>query len=64
MRTDDELIKWAGFVASQFCRNHDGWVYSRNLGSLEHIRYRSDYTGRNHWTKRYWRAIKNVMPRE
>lgn len=34
----------------------EGWSYSRDTGGLQHIRYKRDYTGRNHWTKRLKRA--------
>lgn len=35
----------------------DGWEYSRDIGDLELIRYRSDYTGYHHWWKRVKRAF-------
>jgi hypothetical protein len=38
--------------------NHgDGWKYSRNIKDLELIRFKHDYTGYNHWTKRVRRAF-------
>jgi hypothetical protein len=38
--------------------NHgEGWVYTRDTGDLEHIRYKSDTTGYDHWTKRLGRAL-------
>lgn len=52
-----ELLDWARFVATKFSVNEAGWVYSRNLGTLKHIRYEGDYTGYNHWTKRVARAF-------
>lgn len=54
---DKQLLDWAEFVATKFSKNLDGWVYSRDVGDLEHIRYRSDHTGYNHWTKRVRRAF-------
>lgn len=35
----------------------EGWVYSRDIGDLVHIRFKSDTTGYDHWTKRYARAL-------
>lgn len=52
-----ELLDYAAFVASRFERNHEGWTYSRNVGDLEHIRYRHDHRGRYHWTRRLIRAF-------
>lgn len=49
---DKELIGWARFVSTKFSKNVEGWTYSRNTDGLKHIRYESDYTGYNHWTKR------------
>lgn len=57
MKTDQAIQEWAQFVASKFERNHDGWEYSRDVGDLEHIRYKSDHTGYQHWTKRVKRAF-------
>jgi len=54
---DEKLLKWAEFVATKFSKNAEGWKYSRNTGGLKHIRYESDYTGYNHWTKRLKRAF-------
>lgn len=54
---DEKLLKWAEFVATKFRKNAEGWTYSRNTGGLKHIRYESDYTGYNHWTKRVRRAF-------
>lgn len=54
---DEKLLKWAEFVATKFSKNAEGWTYSRNTGGLKHIRYESDYTGYNHWTKRVRRAF-------
>src|SRR6187431_362572 len=55
--TDKELIDFTTFVATKFSSNHTPWVYTRDLGELKHIRFASDYTGRNHWTKRVRRAL-------
>lgn len=54
---DKKLLDWAEFVATKFSKNMDGWVYSRDTGPLRHIRYEYDYTGYNHWTKRFARAF-------
>lgn len=61
---DEELLNWAEFVATKFYQNGQGWVYSRDLGDLKHLRYASDYTGWNHWTKRLGRALRAWNPRE
>jgi hypothetical protein len=55
--TDKKLIEFTEFVATKFSDNHKPWVYSRDLGDLDYIRYSSDYTGYNHWTKRLKRAF-------
>lgn len=55
--TDKKIIKYVEFLATKFDSDHKPWVYSRNTGDLVHIRYRSDYTGYNHWTKRFKRAF-------
>lgn len=57
MLSDDDLIQWARFVATKFQSNVDGWKYTRDLGDLVHIRFKRDYTGYNHWTKRLRRAF-------
>jgi len=54
---DKKLLEWVEFVATKFQSSRDGWVYSRKLNGLKHIRYESDYTGYNHWTKRVRRAF-------
>ena len=59
---DKQLLDWAEFVATKFSENLEGWVYSRDTGDLEHIRYRDDYTGYNHWTKRVKRALGHWNP--
>lgn len=53
---DKDLLEWAHFVATKFESSRTGWVYSRDLGGLKHMRYESDSTGWNHWTKRVRRA--------
>lgn len=52
-----ELLEWAEFVATKFESSRTGWVYSRELNGLKHIRYEHDYTGNNHWVKRVKRAF-------
>ena len=54
---DKEILKWADFVASKFSQNHEGWVYRDGAEGIKHIRYKSDYTDYNHWTKRITRAF-------
>ncbi len=54
---DKQLLSWAEFVATKFQSSRDGWVYSRELKGLKHIRFESDYTGYNHWRKRLKRAL-------
>lgn len=47
--------------------NHgEGWRYTRNRGDLEYIRFRRDYTGYDHWTKRWRRALdpKHLLGRD
>ena len=53
----DSTIKFARFVATKFSSNLEGWTYSRDLGDLEYIRFKGDYTGYNHWTKRVKRLL-------
>lgn len=55
---NEKLLDWAEFVATKFRDDRDGWKYSRNLGGLKHIRYESDYTGPNHWWKRFVRGLE------
>lgn len=57
MITDKDLIDVVRFVATKFSNNTKPWVYSRNVEGLKHIRFESDYTGYNHWTKRLKRAL-------
>lgn len=57
--TDKKILDWAEFVSTKFSVNQDGWVYSRDVGDLKHIRYESDYTGYNHWAERLKQASKN-----
>lgn len=54
---DDKLLDWAEFVATKFEANHTGWVYSRDTGDLEHIRYKHDHTGYDHWSRRLKRGL-------
>lgn len=54
---DKKLIEFVEFVATKFSVDRAVWVYSRELGDLKHIRYESDYTGVNHWSKRVKRAF-------
>lgn len=61
-KTDKKILDWAEFVAKKFSANQEGWVYSRDVGDLKHIRYEADYTGYNHWTKRLKRASENWNP--
>lgn len=58
----DELLDWAEFVATKFEITPESWRYSRNTGGLVHVRYKSDFTGYNHWAKRLRRAISNWNP--
>lgn len=53
----DKVIEEAEFYATKFVNNHQRWVYTEDLGDLEHIRFKSDYTGRNHWLRRLGRAL-------
>jgi hypothetical protein len=55
--TDAHLLDFTRFVATKFASNDTPWVYSRDKGDLVHIRYKRDYTGYNHWTKRLKRAV-------
>jgi hypothetical protein len=65
MTTDNELLDWAQFVATKFTSNTEGWTYSQDKGDLVHIRYKNDYTGYHHWTKRLGRALtKGIFARE
>jgi hypothetical protein len=57
MTTDKDLLDWFEFVATKFQNSRDGWVYTRDLGDLEHMRYRSDHTGYYHWTRRLRRLF-------
>lgn len=65
-KEDEELIAFAEFVATKFQSSRDGWVYSRDLGDLKHIRYGHDHTGYNHWRKRLRRAFdpKHLLGRD
>jgi len=65
-KRDDDILKFAEFVATKFQSNRDGWIYSRDTGDLKHIRYEHDYTGYNHWTQRVQRAfdLKHLIGRD
>lgn len=60
---DREMLEWAEFVATKFGDARDGWIYSEDRDGLEHIRYKRDHTGYNHWTKRLGRALGEFRPR-
>lgn len=51
-KEDEKMLDFVEFVTDNFAANHQPWTYSRDLGDLEHIRFKGDYTGHNHWTKR------------
>lgn len=57
--TPDEKrrLAWVRFVATKFEASADGWVYTRDLGDLEHMRFTSDHTGYNAWWRRLRRAF-------
>lgn len=56
MNADDEkMLDWVEFVTDKFSANHKPWKYTRDTGTLKHIRYESDCTGYNHWAKRLGR---------
>lgn len=55
--TDAELLEWAESVATKFQVSRDGWYYTRDLGDLERIRYKSDHTGYNS----FWRRLKRAL---
>ena len=44
--------------ANHFERSKNAWVYTRDRGDLEHIRYRSDHTGYNTLWRRLRRAFR------
>lgn len=49
-----------GSILRRFATHHnhgEGWKYTRSTGDLEHIRYRHDHTGYDHWTKRWARGL-------
>lgn len=55
-RSTDQVGKLLKARATHY--NHgEGWTYSRGVEGLEHIRFRSDYTGYDHWTRRLARAL-------
>lgn len=52
---DLKMLDFVEFVTDKFTSNHEPWKYSRDTGTLKHIRYEGDYTGYNHWKKRLTR---------
>lgn len=60
MNEVEKMLDWVEFVTDKFAANHVPWKYSRDTGKLKHIRYESDYTGYNHWTKRLKRFLEDV----
>lgn len=61
MSTDEQLLGWFEHVATKFQNSRDGWIYTRDLGDLLHIRHRSDFTGYQHWTKRIKRVFVEAV---
>lgn len=57
---ETEVLELAQFVTDKFAKNHEPWVYSRDTDRLKHIRYTSDYTGHNKWTKRLKRFFRDI----
>lgn len=55
--TTVEVGKYVKSLATHFTSQTKGWYYTRDIGDLKHIRYGSDSTGYNHWTKRVRRAF-------
>lgn len=60
---NEKMLEFVEFVTDKFGSNHEPWKYTRNKGKLKHIRYESDYTGYNHWTKRLKRFFRNATIR-
>lgn len=58
MLETDDLLHWARFVATKFISAREGWKYTRNLGNLHHIRFKSDFTGHNVWWRRILSGIR------
>lgn len=58
---DDDILDWLEFVATKFASSGDGWIYTRNTGDLEHIRYKADSTGYNSFWSRLGRAFSPKM---
>ena len=54
------ILGFAQFVTDKFASNHEPWIYSRDTGKLKYIRYESDYTGHNKWTKRLKRYFRDI----
>lgn len=61
--SDEKMLDWVEFVTDKFAKNHEPWTYSRETTGLKHIRYESDYTGYNHWTKRLGRFFNWITVR-
>jgi hypothetical protein len=67
---NDELpVAQVGDLLRSRATHHDhgdGWVYTRDTGDLEHIRYRHDYTGYHSLRRRLKRAfnLKRLLGRD
>lgn len=59
--SDEDILEWLEFVATKFSSSREGWLYTRNTGDLEHIRYKSDSTGYNSFWSRLKRAFSPKM---
>lgn len=51
-KDDKDMLDFVEFVATKFQGSVDGWTYTRDTGELEHIRYKSDRTGRDSFFRR------------
>lgn len=58
---DDDVLDWLDFVSGKFASSREGWIYKRDTGDLEHIRYKSDSTGYNSFWSRIRRALSPKM---
>lgn len=56
----EDTLDFAEYVTNHFEANHKPWVYTRDLGDLEHLRFTDDYTDYNHWTKRSLRFLRQI----